>query len=50
VRPGMSTWATMVAIGQPSRRLGNSYSYCSTGGTVRVQFSTAGRVSQVLLP
>jgi hypothetical protein len=50
VRPGMSSWATLVAAGQPSRRLGRTFSYCSTAGAVRVQFTAAGRVSRVLLP
>ena len=50
VKTGMSSWATLQAIGQPSRRLGSTFTYCSTGGTVRVEFDTAGRVARVVRP
>ena len=36
----MSTLATLQAVGQPNRRLGNTFSYCSTGGDAsRVRFA-----------
>jgi hypothetical protein len=44
VRRGMTSWQTLRAVGQPNRRLGSTFSYCSTGGTMQVQFSAAGRV------
>jgi hypothetical protein len=50
VKAGMSSWATLQAIGQPSRRLGSTFTYCSTGGTVRVEFDAAGRVARVVSP
>jgi hypothetical protein len=50
VRPGMSAWATLLVAGQPNRRLGPTFTYCSTSGTVRVQFTGAGKVSKVLVP
>ena len=30
VRPGMTAWATLNAVGQPDRRLGSTFTYCST--------------------
>ncbi len=50
VRAGMTSWQTLTAVGQPDRRLGNTFSYCSTGGTVSVQFDSAGRVTKVVRP
>ncbi len=50
VRAGMSSWATLQAVGQPSRRLGTTFDYCSTGGAVRVEFDQAGRVVRVVRP
>ena len=50
VRPGMTSWATLNAVGQPDRRLGSSFTYCSTGGTVTVQFSSTGKVTKVVRP
>ena len=44
VKAGMTSWQTLKAIGQPDRRLGNTFSYCSVGGTTTVTFS-AGRKS-----
>ena len=49
VRTGMTDWATLKAVGQPDRRLGDSFTYCSTRGTVRVRFDGSGRVSSVAL-
>ena len=50
VKAGMTSWATMKAIGQPSRRLNRTFSYCSRAGAVHVQFSAAGRVARVVQP
>ena len=47
VRTGMSDWATLKAVGQPDRRLGNRFTYCSTSGRVTVRFDGAGRVREV---
>ncbi len=44
----MTGWETLQAIGQPHRRLGNTFSYCSTGASVRVEFNGAGRVARVV--
>ena len=46
VKPGMTSWQTLTAVGQPDRRLGTTFSYCSTGGKVTVQFSSADKVDQ----
>ncbi len=50
VRAGMSAWATLNAVGQPDRRLGSTFSYCSTAGKVSVQFDGAGKVTRVVGP
>jgi hypothetical protein len=47
VKAGMTSWATLNAVGQPDRRLGSTFSYCSTAGTVTVQFDAAGKVVKV---
>lgn len=47
---GMTSWQTLQAIGQPDRRLGSTFTYCSTGGTVQVRFDSADRVSSVVQP
>jgi hypothetical protein len=47
VRRGMTSWDTLRAVGQPDRRLGSSFTYCSTEGTTTVTFSPAGKVTQV---
>ena len=43
----MTAWQTLNAVGQPDRRLG-TFSYCSTGGRITVQFSAADKVTQVV--
>jgi hypothetical protein len=48
VKAGMTSWATLNAVGQPDRRLGSTFSYCSTGGAVTVQFDAAGKVAKVV--
>ena len=50
IRRGMTSWATLRAAGQPNRRLGSTFSYCSKNGTVKVKFSGAGRVTKVVRP
>ena len=47
VKAGMTSWQTLNAVGQPDRRLGTSYTYCSTGGRITVQFSAADKVAKV---
>ena len=47
VRPGMTAWQTLEAAGQPDRRLGDTFRYCTTGGKATVTFSKAGRVTRV---
>jgi hypothetical protein len=47
VRRGMSSWQTLEAVGQPDRRLGTTFSYCSTAGKVTVHFSRADEVTAV---
>lgn len=44
VRPGMTDWEVLRAVGQPDRRLGDTFRYCSTDGAVTVRFDGAGRV------
>jgi hypothetical protein len=48
VTAGMSSWATLKAIGQPDRRLGNTFDYCATDGRVTVELDGAGRVVRVV--
>jgi hypothetical protein len=50
VRRGMTDWATLRAVGQPDRRLGDRFSYCSTRGKVQVRFDGSGRVASLDLP
>jgi hypothetical protein len=50
VKPGMTSWFTLKAVGQPNRRLGSTFTYCSKTGTVKVQFNAAGRVVKVVKP
>jgi hypothetical protein len=47
VKAGMTSWQTLAAIGQPDRRLGNAFTYCSSGSNMKVTFSSAGKVTQV---
>ncbi len=50
VHSGMTSWQTLVAVGQPDRRLGRSFRYCSTEGAVHVRFTAGGRVKKVVGP
>ncbi len=47
VTSGMTSWQTLLAVGQPDRRLGSAFTYCATKGTVTVTFSAAGKVLAV---
>ncbi len=48
VKPGMTSWATLKAVGQPHRRLGRTFDYCSTAGPLEVRFTSTGKVSRVV--
>jgi hypothetical protein len=50
VKAGMTSLATLNAVGQPDRRLGSTFSYCSTSGKVTVQFNSADKVTRVVRP
>ena len=50
VKAGMTSWSTLKAVGQPNRRLGSTFTYCSKTGTVTVKFSGSGRVTKVVKP
>ena len=45
---GLTTWQVLTKVGQPNRRLGTDFLYCSTGGTVRVRFTQAGRLASAV--
>jgi hypothetical protein len=47
VRNGMTDWQVLQAVGQPDRRLGSTFSYCTAGGTTTVRFDRDGRVSSI---
>jgi microsomal dipeptidase-like Zn-dependent dipeptidase len=47
LRRGTDWWQTLQKVGQPDRRLDHQFSYCSTGGTVTVNFDDAGKVTTV---
>ena len=48
-KPGMTAWAVLNAVGQPSRRLGHTFSYCTTRGAAHVTFGSTDRVTRVSL-
>ncbi|MEI2714073.1 MAG: hypothetical protein V9G04_12480 [Nocardioides sp.] len=48
VRAGMRTTDVLRAVGQPYRRLGATYTYCTTQGRAKVRFGTAGKVRKVV--
>ena len=50
VKAGMTSLATLNAVGQPDRRLGSTFSYCATSGKLTVKFNSAGKVTQVVRP
>ena len=45
----MTAWAVLNAVGQPSRRLGHTFSYCTTRGAAHVTFGSTDRVTRVSL-
>jgi hypothetical protein len=47
VKKGASWWKVVQTVGQPHRRLGEKFSYCSLGGPVTVNFTKAGKVASV---
>ncbi|HET9499819.1 MAG TPA: hypothetical protein VFO98_06135 [Marmoricola sp.] len=44
---GLTTWQVLQRVGQPDRRLGTDYRYCSSQGDVTVTFTPKGRLSGV---
>lgn len=44
VKKGQSWWTVVKAAGQPHRRLGQKFTYCTKGGPLTVNFSSAGKV------
>lgn len=47
LRPGMSPWQVLNAVGQPSRRLGNQFNYCTRQGKATVTFTPGGALTSV---
>jgi hypothetical protein len=47
VKKGATWWKVIQTVGQPHRRLGQNFSYCSTHGKVTVTFTKAGKVAKV---
>jgi hypothetical protein len=45
VRKGMSAEETLLVLGQPSSRTGDTFTYCVEGGTTTVTFDDAGRAT-----
>lgn len=45
---GLTPWQTLTRAGQPDRRLGHTFSYCTTARRVTVRFGRGGRISRVL--
>jgi hypothetical protein len=43
----MTPWQTLEAVGQPDRRLGDTFRYCTANGKATVTFSKAGLVTRV---
>ncbi|HET7684331.1 MAG TPA: hypothetical protein VFK34_11760 [Marmoricola sp.] len=43
---GLTTWQVLQRVGQPDRRLGNDFSYCSRNGGVTLTFTDAGRLAR----
>jgi hypothetical protein len=44
---GTGWWDVLQRVGQPDRRLGRQFSYCTTGGALTVNFNTAGKVTSI---
>lgn len=47
IRRGTTSWNVLRQVGQPNRRLGNSFTYCARGAAVKVTFNSRGRVTKV---
>ncbi|MET3962182.1 hypothetical protein ABIE44_002116 [Marmoricola sp. OAE513] len=47
VKKGASWWKVVKTVGQPHRRLGSKYTYCTKNGKVTVKFTKAGTVSTI---
>ena len=47
VQRGMTPEQVLIALGQPAQRAGDTYTYCSEGGTTTVSFAGNGLVSGV---
>lgn len=47
LRRGLTTWKTLTRVGQPDRRLGRTFRYCTTGARMKVTFTPKGRLSSV---
>ena len=44
---GTDWWTVIQKVGQPDRRLDQQFSYCTTTGTLTVNFNAAGKVTSV---
>jgi hypothetical protein len=47
LRTGTSAWTVLRKAGQPHRRMGRTYSYCTTRGPVTLTFTAAGALRKV---
>jgi hypothetical protein len=47
LRTGSSAWAVLKKAGQPDRRLGRTFSYCTTSGKATLTFSPGGALRKV---
>lgn len=44
---GLSAWQVLERVGQPHRRVGDEYTFCSKGGSVVATFTKGGRLAGV---
>jgi hypothetical protein len=44
---GTDWWTAIKRVGQPDRRLDKQFTYCTTAGTLTVNFDAAGKVTTV---
>lgn len=47
IKKGQSWWGVVKTVGQPHRRLGQKFTYCTKGGPVTVNLTKGGKVSSV---
>jgi hypothetical protein len=47
LRTGTSAWTVLTRAGQPDRRIGRTYTYCSTRGPVKLTFGKGGGLRKV---